>query len=411
MSEGGQSRTDDVAAVIARDRRARRRRWVVWLAVLMIVVVGGGTAIGLISGTGSADRDFETVAARHGTLQQTVIATGRLTPTNQVEVGSEISGRIESVEVDFNDPVEKGQVLAVMDTDQLEARVAERKAQLAAAKAALKQAEATVREERAKAERAKQLVEKNFTSEQTLESAVAAAERAEAAVTSAEAQVFVAQATLDADLTTLKKAVIRSPIDGIVISREVEAGQTIAANFQTPVLFKLAEDLSRMKLHLDIDEADIGLVHQGQKALFTVDAYPDRRFPAHIVSVRYAPQEEDNVVTYEAVLTVENDDLLLRPGMTATAEIIADSKPDVLMVANRALRFTPPREGFGGTIANLNAEWNTEEEERVWILKNGEPTAVPVETGTSNEEWTEVTEGDVEPGMELIVNVARDAGE
>lgn len=410
MTTSGSPPDRDVAAVIAQDKRARRKRRIFWIVGILLVLAGAWVLIGDVSGDGGAAQNFETMAAKRGTLQQTVIATGRLRPTNQVDVGSEISGRIEEVRVDFNEPVEKGQILAVLDTDQLEARVAERKAQLAAAKAALKQAEATVREERAKARRARQLVEKEFTSEQTLESAVAAAERAEAAVTSAEAQVVVAEAALDADLTTLKKAVIRSPIDGIVISREVEAGQTLAANFQTPVLFKLAEDLTRMALHLDVDEADIGLVYPGQKAFFTVDAYPERRFPAEIASVRYAPQEEDNVVTYEAVLTVANDDLLLRPGMTATAEIIADSKPDVVMVPNRALRFTPPREGFGGTVAGLNAEWNTDDAARVWVLKDGTPEAIPVETGAANEEWTEVTKGDVTPGTALVIGVARGNG-
>ena len=199
---------------------------------------------------------------------------------------------------------------------------------------------------------------------------------------------------------------IRSPIDGVVISREVDAGQTIAATFQAPLLFKLAKDLTHMQLHLNIDEADIGLVREGQEAVFSVDAFPNRDFKATIISVRYAPKDQNNVVTYEAVLSVDNPDLLLRPGMTATAQIIAQKKDNVLMVPNRALRFTPPKQGFGGEMADLNTQWNIRKDQQVWVLKDKKPEAIKVKVGLSNDQWTEVTEGDVKPGMELLVAVA-----
>jgi len=402
QGQGGGNSAGDVAAIIARDTKARRKRRIIWWSGIALVVVALGIAL-YLSRQGSAGPKYETMAAERGDLQMTVIATGKLQPTNQVEVGSEVSGRIDQVNVDFNDPVKAGQVLAVMDTEQLEARVTQASAQLAAAEAALRQAEATAREERAKARRAEELVKNNFVSQEALDTAQAAADRADAAVASAKAQVTVSKASLESDQTALKKAVIRSPIDGVVISREVEQGQTLAASFQTPVLFKLAEDLSRMQLHLDIDEADIGLVREGQDATFTVDAFPNRRFPARIESVRYAPQEKDNVVTYEAVLSVDNPDRLLRPGMTATAQIVADSKADVLMVPNRALRFRPPE----GSFSVFSGPGFEDDKDQVWVLKDGKPTPIPVATGASNDQWTEITDGEVTPGMELVTSVAQ----
>jgi HlyD family secretion protein len=395
-------RSNDVTAIIAQDAEIKRKRRIQWWIGIAVVVVL--LAVAGYFGRGSGDtQQFATEAARRGDLQMTVIATGKLQPTNQVDVGSEVSGRVDKINVDFNDPVSKDQVLAVMDTEQLEARVTQASAQLAAAEAAQRQAEATANEERGKAKRAEELVKSNFVSEQALETAQASAARADAAVASAKAQVTVAKASLESDQTALRKAVIRSPIDGVVISREVEEGQTLAATFQTPLLFKLAEDLTRMELHLDIDEADIGLVHEGQNATFTVDAFPDQEFPARIEAVRYAPQEKDNVVTYEAVLSVANPDKLLRPGMTATAEIVAQSKPGVLMVANRALRFNPSENN-----ANfMDGPGFRDDQEQVWVLEDGKPKAIDVKTGASNEQWTEITKGEVTPGMELITSVAQ----
>lgn len=221
---------------------------------------------------------------------------------------------------------------------------------------------------------------------------------------SAKAQLRVRRATLDSDQSTMSKTVIRAPISGIVISRNVEAGQTVAASFQTPVLFTLAEDLTSMELHLDIDEADIGQVRTQQNAEFSVDAYPERRFPATITSLRVAPRTLQGVVTYEALLFVENPDLLLRPGMTATADINTDLRHNVLLVPNAALRITPPGED---AMLVLQAEGvSTERQRRVWELRDDEPVPIPVTTGATNGRWTEITGGDLVAGTPLLVDIA-----
>jgi len=213
----------------------------------------------------------------------------------------------------------------------------------------------------------------------------------------AQAQVTVARAALEADRTTLSKAVIRAPIDGVVISRDVEPGQTVAASFQTPVLFVLAEDLSKMELHVDIDEADVGAVKAGQSATFTVDAYPERRFSAKLVSIHNAARTVQGVVSYEGVLTVDNSAMLLRPGMTATAEITTATRRDALLVPNSALRFTPPGHAAGPG----------ENGARVWVLRGGRPEPVTVRTGLSDGRDTVIVEGAVHPGDRAIVDIRR----
>jgi HlyD family secretion protein len=344
---------------------------------------------------------YVTELARRGPLLVTVTATGTLQPTNQVDIGSEVSGILDEVFVDFNDAVTEGQVIAELDTETLEARAASVRASLAVAEASLSQAEATVTEAVAKAKRSRELVARNLVSQQDLETDEAAELRAVAAVASAKAQVTSAAASLKEAETALRKAVIRAPMDGIIISREVDPGQTVAAAFQTPVLFKLAEDLRHMELHLDLDESDIGQVREGQLAQFRVDAYPGRAFEAQIVSVRFNPRTVNNVVTYETVLAVANPDLLLRPGMTATADILIDEKHDALLVPNRALRFLPPT-----TDATQAVEQN-ESGPRVWVLRDGEAVALPVTTGLTNGDLTEISSGDVAQGTQVIVDVER----
>jgi HlyD family secretion protein len=349
--------------------------------------------------TGMAGPTFRTEAARRGNLVVTVTSTGTLQPTNQVEVGSEISGRIVGIHADYNDVVKAGQTLASLDTDQLNAQVRQSEATLQAAAARVEEAQATVAETEARLRRVRALARGAFSSEQDVDVAEAAAARAAAALTSARAEVEVASAALEADRTLLAKAVIRSPIDGVVIARAVEAGQTVAASFQTPVLFTLAQDLSQMQLHLDIDEADVGQVAEGQEASFTVDAYPDRRFAATITTIRYAPRTVQGVVTYEAILTVDNESMLLRPGMTATASIVTARRADVLLVPNGALRFTPPGEEAPAA--------QEDGAKTVWTLHDGEPAATPVTVGLSDGLWTEVAEGDVASGDALLVDLAQ----
>ncbi|WP_339136510.1 MAG: efflux RND transporter periplasmic adaptor subunit [Candidatus Electrothrix sp. GW3-4] len=288
---------------------------------------------------------FKTEPVTINNLVVTVTATGNLEPTNKVDVGSEISGKIEAVMADFNDQVTEGQVLARLDVSKLMAKVKQTEASLQAAKARILQAKATIEETGSnlrKLRKVYKLSNGKMPSQSDMDTARAAHARAKADLASAEAGVAEVQASLDITRTDLAKAEIISPVNGVVLSRKIEKGQTVAASFEAPVLFELAEDLTKMELHVAVDEADIGQVRDGQEAVFTVDAYPERKFSAVISQVHFAATTTtDSVVTYETVLLMENSDLALRPGMTATAEIVVQEVRDALTVPNAALRFTP----------------------------------------------------------------------
>ena len=336
----------DITEVIGGGRRrlARVLLWLAAVAAVSLAILFWGF------GPGNAEPEvrFKTEAVTRGDLAVRVTATGTLEPVNQVDVGTEVSGTIESVLVDYNDRVRKGEVLARLDTAQLEARFRQSQAALALARARVRDAEATITETGNRLRRTRDLIAKRLSSPEELDAAEASAARAQAALAVALAQVDQAQAEEDADRQVLDKAVIHSPIDGIVLERQVEPGQTVAASLQTPVLFTIAENLAQMELHVDVDEADVGQVAIGQSAEFTVDAYPHRSFPARIQQVRFAPKTVEGVVTYETLLSVDNAELLLRPGMTATAEILVEELADVLLVPNAALRFSPPAGERGG---------------------------------------------------------------
>jgi len=381
--------------------------------------------VGLYFGTRNAEIDgFTTASVERGNLTVIVTATGVLEPVNQVEVGTEISGTVKSVEVDFNDHVNVGQVLARLDTAQLEARARQAKAALDLAHSKVAEAQATVIETRNTNERMQQLAAKQLCSKEQCDAAKAAYSRALAALASARAQVTQAQAQLDSDSTALKKSVIRSPINGIVLQRQIEPGQTVAASLQTPVLFVLAESLAQMELHVAVDEADVGQVKEGQDSTFTVDAYPNKTFPAKIVQVRSAPKTVEGVVTYETVLSVDNSDLLLRPGMTATADITVNKLEDVLLVPNAALRFTPPKPDeskgkSGGLVRQLvphrprhdrqPSELLKRGEQRVWVLRDKIPVAVSIEVGATDGRDTEVLSNNLEPGQAVLVGTVSKA--
>jgi HlyD family secretion protein len=389
----------DVAGTLGLAVRGRgSRRWLRWVVVLALLAAA---VYGWQRARVPEVPVYLTESPHRGELRATVSATGTLQPVNRVDVGSEVSGLIAEVFVDFNDRIEAGDPLARLDSETLEARVASAQASLAVAEASLAQAEATVAESAAQLARSRDLAARNLISQQTLDADEAVSLRARAAVASARAQVTAARAALREAETSLRKAVILAPISGIVIAREVDPGQTVAASFQTPVLFTLAEDLRHMRLHLDLDESDVGQVREGQEAEFRVDAYPGRSFHAEIVSVRFNPRTVNNVVTYETVLAVDNPELLLRPGMTATAEILVDRRADALLVPNRALRFVPPFAERAG------AARATEEGARVWVLSGTEPFAVPLTTGLTDGENTEVLDGGITLDSRLIVDIER----
>lgn len=423
-----QKLNQDISEVLRIDStRLPWKRWsrsLIW-AFLVLVIIGG--VIFRQSGNVTNDSQFQTQEVRQGSLVVTVSATGNLEPTNQVDVGSELSGIVDSVLVDYNDVVKANQVLAKLDTDSLQAQVLQSEAALAAAEAKVDESQATVFEAELKLQRCQQLATRELCAQEEVDTDSAAYKRAQAAEASTRAQVAEARAKLDADRTNLAKSAIRSPINGVVLVRAVEPGQTVAASLQAPVLFTLAEDLSEMELHVDVDEADVGLVQMGQTASFTVDAFPDQLFEAQITQVRYGAEEVDGVVTYETVLKVDNSDLHLRPGMTATAEITVKRIEEALLIPNVALRFTPssqeekkPRSG-GSLVSQLlprrppaaekprNKAAGDKKQQQVWVLRDGQLAAIPVTTGSTDGILTEVTGGDIEPGMAVIVNTVSTA--
>jgi HlyD family secretion protein len=407
----------DIVKTLGLERGAGGRRLGRWLWLIAGLLLVALMVASLATRNGGDGLSYRTSAAERGDLTVTVSATGTLQPLNQVEVGSELSGTIDKVAVDFNDQVKVGQVLAQLDTATLVSRIVEAKASLQSAKAKVQEAEATEMEQKAVLKRCSELAKKKLCSDSDLEAATAAYARARAGVASAKAQVAIARAVLDGHQTSLDKATIRSPINGIVLDRKVEPGQTVAASFQTPELFTLAEDLRRMELIVAIDEADIGRIRDGLQASFTVDAYPDQPFAAAITQVRRAPQTVEGVVSYETVLSVANDELKLLPGMTATAEIIAQQIDDALLIPNAALRYRPPQtapstQQSGSLLGRLFRPPRAQRsgrpaaqqgrERQVWVLQSGQPVAYTVTIGASDGLHTVVLEGDIEPGMELI---------
>lgn len=417
MSRTSVDDSQDLALVLADERRASlRRRRLLWVGLVAMLVLIAAAAVLVIPDDENAVR-FKTEQIRRGDLLVRVTATGTLQPVNQVEVGTEVSGTIESVAVDYNDRVVANGVLARLDTDQLDARLRQSQAALALANARVLEAQATVTETANRLRRTSDLVAKKLSSAEELDTAAAASARADAALAVARAQVDQAQAQVDSDRRAVEKAVIRSPIDGVVLERKVDPGQTVAASLQTPVLFTLAENLAQMELHVDVDEADVGSVAEGQTAEFTVDAYPARSFTARIEQVRFAPSSVEGVVTYETLLSVDNSDLLLRPGMTATAEILVQRLDDVLLVPNAALRFNPPkrpdqRRSGGGLVSMLlprppQSQKPTrvaEQGARVWLLRDGTPASVSIETGASDGIWTQLVSGPLDAGTEVLVD-------
>jgi HlyD family secretion protein len=395
-------------------------RWLGWGVALLLLAAAAGTY--WLQRSGGDGVQYQTQEARRGDLTVTVTATGNLAPTNEVEVGSELSGIIRTVAVDYNARVTVGQPLAHLDDTKFAAAVMKSRAALASARAQLKQAQATLVKEEQNLKRiqdARRISGGRLLSESDLESAEAELERARAQVAIAQAAIQQAEATLLADETDLAKTVIYSPVDGIVLTRSVDPGQTVAASLQAPVLFTLAEDLAEMELQVDVDEADVGLVEEGQTATFTVDAYPERTFQALITQVRFGSQTTDGVVTYKAVLKVDNPDLALRPGMTATADITVQKIADALLVPNAALRFTLPQPKAKGRSRGLfdvliprpprsgarpEADAKGDgKRQRVWLLEGGQPVPKAVTVGATDGAFTVVTGGDLAPGTALVV--------
>jgi HlyD family secretion protein len=405
---------------------ARRRPWWrrpgPWAGLVLLAAAAAAAWWWAGQRQAAAAPTYQTQPAARGPLTVSVTASGTLQPTTQVAIGSELSGTVAQVLVDVNDRVGKGQVLVALDDARLRDQVAGSRAALAAATASLGQARAGATEVRDTLARLRDVQQRSgglVPSASEMAAAEAALARAEAGVASAEAGVAQARATLSSNETNLAKATIRSPIDGVVLSRAVEPGNAVAASLQAVTLFTLAGDLAQMKLQVNVDEADVGQVREGQRASFTVSAWPTRRYPARVLRVGFGPTTKDNVVTYLADLSVDNGDLSLRPGMTATATITTVERSDALLVPNAALRFTPgaaaaapaagrsivssmiPRPPRSG--ATRQAGTDLAQVRQVWVLDGGQPRALPVTPGVSDGRMTEVTSEQLQPGMALIV--------
>lgn len=399
----------------------RHGRWV-WAAIGLLLVAA--TLFWVRSGRNDNAPRYRTEEAQLGDLVVTVSATGNLQPTTSVDVGSELSGTIESVLVDENDHVKKGQVLARLDVSKLNDTVQKSRAALESAQAQVLVQQATVAQAQANLSRLQQVAKLSggkVPSQAELETGEADVKRAHANEAAARAAVSQAQASLRSDETNLTKATIRSSIDGIVLTRKIQPGQTVAASLQAPVLFTLAENLAQMELQVKIDEADVGQVRDEHGVEFTVDAYPSRKYPARIKRVDFGSQTSDGVVSYLGVLAVNNDDLSLRPGMTATATITTVRRQKVLLVPNAALRFAPPAaaassaQSSGGLVSSLlprfpraptTTKVSKDAPKHVWVLPasqpNGDPVAVPVTVGASDGRHTEITGGELKPGAAVV---------
>lgn len=399
--------------------RTRRSLWWLWLG-LAAIAAAVAVFFYFESEAEKSTPQFTVHKVERGDITVKVTATGTVEPTNLVSISSELSGTVEEVLVDYNDEVEAGQELARLDTVKLRAQVSVQEANLRAAEARVVSAEATLAEALETYQNTRRLDERGVVTHTNLTSAKAVFDRARANLQVANADRALAEATLELTRADLEKACICSPIRGVVLDRQVDAGQIVASSLSAPTLFTVAEDLKKMELQVNVDEADIGRLAQGNKATFTVDAYDDRVFPAEIARIRYASETVDGVVTYLATLSLDNADLALRPGMTATAEIIVAEVKDALLVPNVALRFAPSqalrqaqeaeaeddnRSGLLGIIMPRRPQDTPRRSlNTLWVLRDGTAEEIEVETGDSDGVFTVIAGGALEAGDLVITD-------
>jgi HlyD family secretion protein len=413
---------DDIAieAELGLDSKGRKRARRRWPYVLLALALAGSTAAYFYypSTTPVAATAFRTAPAEIGGLTVEVTATGTLQPLVQVDISSELSGVIRTVAVEENQRVKKGEVLAALDTTRLEAEIERAEASVKAADAKVQEAQTTVKETETAFQRADQLVKRGVSNQQARETAAAARDRALSAQAVAEANAAIAAAELKMQQASLEKSTIFAPIDGMVLTRSVDPGQTVASSLQAPVLFVIAADLSKMELKAAVDEADIGGVKAGQTARFTVDAFPERTFDAAIRDIAYASVTTEGVVTYDARLDVDNAELLLRPGMTATVSIITRQSENALTVPSAAFRYRPPVQtaSRGWSIDSLfrppmmrqprdNRAQRTDGTRPLYVLRNGAAEMVHVKTGATDGDRTEILSG-LQAGDQVILDGA-----
>jgi len=368
------------------------------IACIILILI---TALILFGQKGSGP-EFRTDPVTRGNIQQAVTATGTVNAVTTVLVGTQVSGTIKTLYVDFNSRVKKGQLIAQIDPSTFESQVQQAQANLLSAQANLEKAEAALVDAKRTFDRNKELFSKNLIPRSDLETAETNYQTDKALVNSAKAQIDQTKASLDLARQNFAYTRIVSPVNGVVISRNVDVGQTVAASFQTPTLFTIAEDLTKMQIDTNVAESDIGGVKLGQDVEFTVDAYPDTTFKGNVWQIRQAPITVQNVVTYDVVIQVNNRDLKLMPGMTANVSIIITTRHDVLRITNAALRFR-----FSEKPAGAGAGKAEKKGPVVWILENGKPQRVSVTQGISDGNYTEVVSGDLKEGQQVIVELLR----
>jgi len=374
------------------------------LGVVLAVAVAGAAYLYLTKENGAPT--YRTAKVERGEIVDAITATGTINAVTTVSVGSQISGTIQTLFVDYNSRVRKGEVIAQIVPRLLEASVTQAQGSFENAKASLEKAKVSVTDTERTYRRNRELLPNGFVAQSDVDAAQTAYEQAVAAQKSAEAVVMQARGTLEVARTNLAYATIRSPVDGIVISRNVDVGQTVAASFQTPTLFSIAQDLTKMQINTNVDESDIGRAAKGQDVVFTVDAWPEKKFTGVVAQVRNAPIITQNVVTYDVVILVDNRELLLKPGMTANVTIQVKKFENILKIPNPAMRYRPvdaSKEPAAGAVGKKKEPQG----QRVYVLgKDRKPQAVSVKTGVSDGTYTELIEGNLNEGDLLVTGEA-----
>ena len=407
--------------------------------IILIIIVGVVFSLTVLRRSANGGIQYRTAKVTRGDIEAIVVTTGTINPVTLVDVGSQVSGKIAKIYVDFNSRVKKGDILAEIDQSSFLTRIKQAEANYQSAKASLERARVTMETSKKKYERALKLFEQKLISPEEKETAETNYFNAVADYQSALARLEQAKSQLESSRVDLSYTVIKSPIDGVVIKRNINVGQTVAASFQAPVLFQIANDLTKMQVECSVDEADIGKIKEGQKVRFTVDAFPEESFEGVVSQVRYAPEVVQNVVTYTTIVSVENPEMKLRPGMTATVSIIVGEARNVLRVPNAALRFRPQlspeemkkmfeelraqrrstsgnsasssgrRPPFSGERGASQGERSAKDKSRrgmamVWVLEEGHKLRpVPVKTGVTGDEYTEIVRSDLKEGDEVVI--------
>ena len=378
----------------------RHRAWFLGGAGALLLAV---VAAGWFAASRGTAVSYTTASVTRGAVTRAVSATGTVNPVLTIIVGSYVSGVIKQLFCDYNTQVKQGQICAKIDPRPYQSVVDQDNANLDVAKAQLEKDKASLTYAQINYQRTAKLAERQYTSQDIADIARSAYEQAQAVIALDAATIELHQALLDAAKINLGYTDIASPVDGTVVSRNVTMGQTVAASFQTPTLFLIATDLTKMQVDTNVSESDIGAINEGNKASFTVDASPGRRFAGSVVQVRQSPQTVQNVVTYDVVVGVDNADLVLKPGMTASTQIITDQRDDVIRVPDQALRYAP-----GGTMAAGSAPAGPGPTQ-LWLLRDGHAVAVPVALGLDDDSFTELVSGDVKPGDQVIIAEQRGA--